>query len=196
MEMSNKRGFFFDRLKHAFYFLWQIQKARGNKRCFIFAGIQRAKRSLEGVRLSLTECSGLTAACHNRLANANASSFKSVAALSPSGQGSEGYFTSGNIDRFIRLFPTWRRADRERLKFLVRHREWDNMMAGWQQPESGRQTLRRAEEAYGKTAEVVWNKPTASRRGEGLEFGSLLVASISLGESFMKYISYNSKSRS
>lgn len=29
---------------------------------------------------------------------------------------------------FMRLRPTWRMAERDRPKFLVRHREWENMV--------------------------------------------------------------------
>lgn len=42
---------------------------------------------------------------------------------------------------FICFLPTWRMAERERPKFRVRHREWDNMIAVWQQPASGSETL-------------------------------------------------------
>lgn len=155
LSSSNTASIFFPNSKNnakqaLFYFTW-IQSAKTSQgRCPTVLGLQ---------------CYGLTVACENRQANANASSFKSLTVLSPLGKDSEEYFTRNNINNFFCLFPTWRRTDRERLKFLVRHREWDNMMAVWQQPESGRETFSKAEEAHTATAEVVWDEPTACKRG-------------------------------
>ena len=42
---------------------------------------------------------------------------------------SEGPCHEWQRQRFIHLWPTWRMAERERPIFLVRHREWDNMVA-------------------------------------------------------------------
>lgn len=130
------------------------------------------------------QCYGLTVACDNGRANANASSSYSSTMLSPSAKDSEGYFTSDIIKRSVCLFPTWRRADRERLKFLVRHREWDNIVAVWQQPkaEEKLQVHRlEAEEARAITAEVVWAKPTHVEWGGDDDDECLhLVASLSL----------------
>lgn len=164
MLILNKR--FFVKLKHSFYFFSPNSKNNAKQALFYFTWTQSAKTS-EGrcpTVLGL-QCYGLTVACDNRQANANASSFKSLTLLPPSGKDSEEYFTRNNINNFICSFPTWRRTDRERLKFLVRHREWDNMMAVWQQPESGRETFSKAEEAHTTTTEVVWDKPTACRGG-------------------------------
>lgn len=65
------------------------------------------------------------------------------------------------------LLPTWRMAERERPKFLVRHREWDNIMAVWQPPVNGREApvTPTTDLARAATKEVVWDKPSALTEG-------------------------------
>lgn len=93
--------------------------------------LNRASRASRGGRPPVlgSQCYGLATACDNTQANANASSPYSLTLLSTSSIDNGGQSTSDNTKNLICLFPTWRRAVRERLKFLVRHREWDNMTA-------------------------------------------------------------------
>lgn len=134
------------------FYSCQMAKTTRTRRCFLLLDCSQQRLSKEGVLLSLAY--NVTAwpwpATTGELMLMLVRLIRQLM-LSPSAKDSEGYFTSDIIKHSVCLFPTWRRADRERLKFLVRHREWDNIVAVWQQPKAEEKLQIHRLESWGST---------------------------------------------